>query len=147
MKSQEVALSVIRVRARRKQRPCCLSQYGSLHGEVVPYRDAGRGSGPCRQWGLALREDWSLYPVCQGQSPWRLSLTCPVQATPQGVGNSRGNHAGHSLCLWSLFSIAGKVPQGSLSDLFALCYEIQWFWLHPRVWLGRAKCIVTSCFK
>ena len=45
------------------------------------------------------------------------------------------------------FSITGQVPQGSLSDLFALGYEIQWSWLTPRVWLGRAKYIVTSCYK
>ena len=49
MKSQEVAPSVTQVRARRKQRPCCLSQYGSLHEKVVPCRDAGRGSRHCRQ--------------------------------------------------------------------------------------------------
>ena len=50
-------------------------------------------------------------------------------------------------CVLEPFSIAGKVPQGSLSDLFALCYEIQWSWLTPRVWLGMAKYIVTSFYK
>ena len=77
-------------------------------------------------------EDWSLYPACQGPSPWRLSLACPVQATPQGVGDSRATVLA-APCVLEPFSIAGKVPKGSLSDLFALCYEIQWSWLTPRV--------------
>ena len=111
MKSQEVALSVTQVRARRKLWSCCLSQYSSLREKVVPYRDAGRGSGHCREWGFGLGGRNVPLPSLPRPIPLEVEPCMPCPGYPPGCGRWYGQQC-WQLLVSGPFSIAGKVPRG-----------------------------------